>query len=195
MHKIFFTFSVLFTFQTKAQFVTRMEWSTDENTPANEVIYYNQDKILDWSDFLGEVPSITGTVAAITMSGFGYHSSTKLSGTKGEIDIGVYCFFNKNKSWVKPGKTTSYILNHEQLHFDISFIAANNFIKEIRVAKLTSVNYNGEVARIYNECINAMNKMQDDYDNQTNNGQDYARQAKWNEFVEKELKLIRKGSL
>lgn len=193
MYKIFFSLSVLLTFQTKAQFVTQIVWSTDAKTPAGEVVYYNQNKILDWSDFLGEVPTEPGSVAAITMSGFGYHSSAKISGSIGEIDIGVYCFFNKNKSWVKPGKTTPYILKHEQIHFDISFIAANNFIKEIRAAQLTSRNYNQEVVRIYNKCISAMNKMQDDYDNQTRNGQDNVQQAKWNAYAEKELMLIKQG--
>jgi len=184
----FILFLFAFTaFDASAQFVTKVGWSTDSNMPASEVIYYNPGKKLLWSDFRGEVPVETGPVAAITMSGFGFHSSTKFSGSQGDLDIGVYCYFNKEKSWVKPGKTTSYILQHEQLHFDISFIAANLFIRKIQTADFSVKNYNAEVSRIYNECIELMNKMQDDYDNETRNGQDEDRQEKWRKYITEKI--------
>ena len=43
---------------------------------------------------------------------------------------------------------------------------------------------------IYNESIDIMNKMQDDYDGQTRNGQEYALQEKWNRFIDDKLTII-----
>ena len=143
--------------------------------PAAEVIYYDPENKLAWENFKGKVPAADNSrVAAITMSGFGYTASMASSGGKGELKIKVYCFFNKNKSWVKPGKTTAYILNHEQHHFDISYIGACIFVDKIQSAIITAYDYNNLLPRIYDECVEAMNKMQDEYDGQTRNGQEAA---------------------
>ena len=183
-------FSFLFPLSSFAQLTTKVEWTQQTSMPASEVIYYTSDNKLVWPNFKGSVPANTGRTAAITMSGFGYSASMKSSGGKGELNVKVYCFFNKNKSWVKPGKTTAYILNHEQHHFDISYIAACIFVDKLQGAVITSKNYNDVLPRIYDECIDAMNKMQDDYDGQTNNGQTVASQEKWNKFIDDKMAII-----
>lgn len=104
--------------------------------------------------------------------------------------IKVYCFFNKNRSWVKPGKTTPYILNHEQHHFDISYIAACIFVDKLQSAVMTTRDYNNLLPRIYDECVEAMNKMQDEYDGQTRNGQELALQEKWNKYINNKMATI-----
>lgn len=190
MHKLIFIFILFFTTNAGAQLTTRIEWTTDTKMAPDDIVYFNAGKKLQWPDFRGDVPRETGTVAAITMSGFGYMANTKVLGKKGDLTVKVYCFFNKNKSWVKPGKTTSYILNHEQHHFNISYIAANIFIDKLQAAKITVSNYNQVLARIYNECIEIMNRMQDEYDGQTRNGQDKNEQAKWNGFLDEKIEQI-----
>ena len=174
-----------------AQLSTKVKWTEQTSMPAADVIYYNPGNKLVWENFKGK-PVDGGRVAAITMSGFGYNASMHSSGQKGELNVQVYCFFNKNKSWVKPGKTTAYILKHEQHHFDVSYIAANIFIDKLQSAAMTSSNYNILLTRIYNECIDIMNKMQDDYDNQTRNGQEKAEQDKWNQFIDNKIDIITK---
>ncbi|MBS1927607.1 MAG: hypothetical protein IT254_07285 [Chitinophagaceae bacterium] len=184
---LFFTF---FVFQVHAQLETQVQWSVDSKMPANDVIYYKADQILAWDDFRGVVPERTGAVAAVTMSGFGYHASSKFSGRSGMVAIGVYCYFDKTKSWVKPGRTTEYILQHEQLHFDISYLAANIFIQELRLAELTPGNMNAEISRIYKSCTDLMDRMQDDYDRDTQNGQDVSQQKKWVTSIKRKLAEI-----
>ncbi len=174
-----------------AQLTTKLQWTRQTSLPAADVIYYDPAIKLVWENFRGK-PVEGGRTAAITMSGFGYSASMHASGQKGQLDISVYCFFNKNKSWVKPGRNTAYILTHEQHHFDISYIAANIFIDKIQSATLTNGNYNALLPRIYNECIEIMNKMQDDYDNQTKNGQEKELQEKWNTFIDEKISLITK---
>jgi hypothetical protein len=175
-----------------AQLTTKVEWTNQTSMQPAEVIYYNPADKLVWENFKGKPPTDNGRTAAITMSGFGYAASIKYSEGKGVLNLQVYCFFNKNKSWVKPGKTTEYILNHEQHHFDISYIAAAIFVDKIQSAVISKSNYNVLLSRIYNECIDIMNKMQDDYDGQTRNGQELALQEKWNKFIDNKISGITK---
>ncbi len=183
---LFFLFPAI----AEAQLNVNIEWAQQTSLKASDVIYYNAGNKLEWKNFQCQPPTDNSRVAAITMSGFGYSANLKSQGSKGQLNIQVYCFFNKNRSWVKPGKTTSYILNHEQHHFDISYIAATIFMDKIQAAILTKNDYNSLLPRIYDECIEIMNKMQDDYDGQTKNGQESAIQDKWNKFINDKISLI-----
>ncbi len=171
---------------SKAQVTTKVYWTEQSSLPSSQVIYYNPSRNLQWPDFIG-APQTTGIVAAITMSGFGYTASMRRNGSKGEINIGIYCYFSKNKSWVKPEKKTAYILNHEQHHFDISYIAARIFADKVKNSGVTTSNVNVLLPRIYKECCDIMNKLQDDYDGQTKNGQVREMQERWNNSLDEKL--------
>ncbi|MEO6539321.1 MAG: hypothetical protein ABIT07_03060 [Ferruginibacter sp.] len=186
MKYIFFSAFILFSSNVWSQLVTNIYWSDQSGLPVSEAIYYSQDKRLDWPDFKG-APNTGGNIAAITTSGFGYKASMKNNGSKGQLNIGIYCYFNKDKSWVKSNKKTDYILNHEQHHFDISFIAANLFADKLKNTSVTITNCNSLLPALYKECCDLMNKMQDDYDGQTKNGQVKEIQEKWDSFLNKKL--------
>ena len=182
-------FVLLISGNLHAQVRTNVQWTEQTSLSPADVIYYKPASKLVWGDFKGK-PVEAGITAAITMSGFGYSASMHASGQNGQLDIKVYCFFNKNKSWVKPDKKTAYILTHEQRHFDVSYIAAKIFIDKVQGASMNSSNYNTLLSRIYNECIEIMNDMQNDYDEQTNNGQHKQNQEKWNRFIDDKLAII-----
>ncbi len=173
-----------------AQLQTHVSWTQQSSLPRAEVIYYSPDESLEWDDFKG-VP-FESRAAAVTVSGFGYKADVKTLGSKGQLTIKVYCYFNKNKSWVKPGKTIPYILTHEQRHFDISYIAASIFVEKLNSTVFTLSNFNQLLPRIYNESCLIMNKMQDEYDGQTKNGQLRDVQFKWNDIVENKIIQITK---
>ena len=190
----FFSFFILiffFSVNAHAQFAANVYWTEQSGMPASDVVYYSSGKNLLWPDFKG-APNTGGNVAAITMSGFGYKASIKNNGNNGQLNIGVYCYFNKEKSWVKPDKKTAYILNHEQHHFDISFIAATIFTAKLKNTVITASNCTAQLQRIYKECCDLMNKMQDDYDGQTKNGQVKDVQQQWNGYLDKKLELLTK---
>lgn len=178
-------------FGALAQFSANIYWTEQTNLPASETIYYNPAKKLVWDDFRGK-PAPASVAAAITASGFGYKADFKSVGAKSQLNIGVYCYFNKKNSWVKEGKTTLYILTHEQHHFDISFLAAGLFLEKLKTSGITRTNYNTLLPKIYNECVAMMNKMQNEYDGQTKNGQLKDVQAQWNELVATKLKSATK---
>ncbi len=190
----YFFFINIFLFSlviSNAQVTTNVFWTEQSGMSASDIIYYNPAKNLQWQDFKGSPPA-PSKVAAETSSGFGYKANMQSSGNKGQINISVYCYFSKNKSWVRTNKTTAYILNHEQHHFDVSYLAASVFIEKIKKAGLNLSNLNTLLPRIYRECCDFMNKMQDDYDGQTMNGQLTEPQARWNKFFYEKVSLVMK---
>ena len=174
---------------SQAQITTNIFWSNNTNLPAGETIYYAKNKKLTWQDFTA-APVMTGNVGAITSSGFGYKASLKKAGDKGQLNIAVYCYFTKNKSWVKPNAKTGYILQHEQGHFDISFLAAQLFIQKAKELSSDAIACNKSLPELYNSVIAQMHKMQTDYDTQTMNGRAEPAQEKWNQFFTEQLLAI-----
>ena len=182
---VFFTHQ----FTANAQIITTISWVEKSNANPADVIYYNANKKLVWADFKG-TPGPPSVIAAITSSGFGYSAGMKSTNGKGEINVSVYCYFSKPNSWVRNGKTTAYILNHEQHHFDATYICTKKFIEKIRNTNITTTNMNDVLAKLYKECSAEMRKMQADYDGETMNGQFKDKQEKWNVFFDKKLALL-----
>lgn len=172
---------------TYAQLKANISWTESSNMPAKEIIYYKPGNELTWNNFAGKPPVDNGVTAALTVSGFGYSASVKSTNGKGDLNLSIYCYFSKPKSWVKPGKNTAYILTHEQRHFDVSYIAAAIFVQKLKLANFTMANYNTLLPQIYNECCDLMNKMQNDYDGQTKNGQVTLEQQRWNALIDEKM--------
>jgi hypothetical protein len=190
-----YSFILLFIFffdHSFAQLTTNVSWTNRSSMPVTEVIYYDPGEKLVWSDFSGNATNDNSIVAALTVSGFGYNANIKTINGKGQLNISVYCYFNKNKSWVKPGKNTAYILLHEQHHFDVSYIAAAIFVDKLQSTKFTTANYTATLTSLYNESCSIMNKMQNDYDGQTKNGQVKDEQARWNALINSRVNSITK---
>lgn len=191
MRLILLFISICFVTDASAQLKTNIYWTEQTSYQATDVIYYSPKKHLLWKDFLGK-PIEVSPAAAITASGFGYKADIKRLGNEGQLNVAVYCFFNKLNSWVKTGKNTTYILNHEQHHFDISFIAASIFMSKLKSANFTFTNYNATLATLYTESMEYMNKLQKDYDAQTKNGQLREEQAKWDSYLSQRLLALTK---
>jgi len=189
MRYLFFIITFFISQLVNAQLSINVYWTEQTNMTASDIIYFSTKKPLAWNDFKGK-PVESSRAAAITASGFGYKADIKNTGSIGQLNIGVYCYFNKNNSWVKSGKNTGYILTHEQNHFNISFIAASIFMEKLKSASITNSNYNVLLPRFYKESCDVMNKMQDEYDGQTNNGQLKDMQIKWDQYILKRVSAI-----
>lgn len=167
-----------------------IEWTETSKLPEASTIYYSKERPLTWNDFKGE-PQLQGRSAAITVSGFGYTAGIYRSDEQNTIHIIVYCFFDKEKSWVKPDRKTPYVLNHEQLHFDISYLATMKFIKAVRETRFTDKNYKTLLPTLYDEGVKSMHQLQDEYDNETRNGLEPDIQEKWNARLAKAVREAR----
>jgi hypothetical protein len=172
-----------------AQLTVNIQWQSIQPGYAGDSIYYDIDRKLTWADFKGR-PDAASQAGAITESGFGYRMNMQSYNNRTSINITVFCYFNKNKSWVKKGMKTAYALLHEQHHYDITYINTCLFIQKLNTAKLTRSNFTSIVEKIYDECFAALNKMQDEYDGETSNGRIENIQLLWNKKIDTRLATL-----
>ncbi len=181
---------VLFIFlssSASAQFSVTVKWAPVNNNA--DTIYYTPQQKLVWADFKGR-PDAASVAAAVTESGFGYRMNMNAVNNKMTVEITVFCYFNKNRSWVKKGMNTGYALLHEQHHYDVTYINACLFVQKLKAAQLNRSNFNYLVEKIHDECFAAMDKMQNDYDGETSNGRIPAVQALWNNKIDRQLAAL-----
>jgi hypothetical protein len=153
-----------------------------------DTIYYATNRPLTWDDFKSNYKP-HGTYAAAVMPSIGYdqHSSVK-DGTV-YVDITMKTFLPKSTCWVNSFSKDDYTLNHEQRHFDIVKIIAEQYKHKILSANLTPDTYEAFINMEYLEAYRNMNIMQKAYDEETRHGRDQDAQFSWNERIDKDLQL------
>jgi len=189
MKKLFLLFCIIASVPCFAQVTVTVNWSKHVPSLSSDTIYYNSAKKLTWPDFKGK-PGNPSDALAVTSSGFGYMAAMKYYNGKTDIVVDIYCYFSKQSSWVRQGRESGYALNHEQHHFDVTYIVTNSFIQKLKAVKLTRNNYGEMIEKIYNESCRELEKMQNNYDGQTKNGQLRNIQAEWNEKITNQLKEL-----
>ena len=189
LKKNFLIIFCLIAVSSQAQFTVTIKWLPVKAAGNRDTIYYNTDQKLNWADFKG-TPDAASPAAAVTESGFGYRMNMNATGNKMEVVVFVFCYFDKNKSWVKKNMNTEYALTHEQHHYDVTYINACRFINKIRNAQLNRGNYNYLIEKAYDESFEALGNMQDAYDGQTSNGRIKTMQLAWNKKIDDELAAI-----
>lgn len=184
MKKIIFPFLLLLiTVTAYPQFTTTVIWEHPVMPTSSDTINYNPGSKLTWADFRGQ-PNSNSVATAITASGFGYTMSMRSVNNRTSLVITVYCYFQKNNSWVKRGMKTDYALTHEQHHFDITYIATAAFVNKLKDAVFTKSNYESLLEKLNSECYADLEKMQNAYDGDTKNGQLKNVQAIWNDKLD-----------
>jgi hypothetical protein len=120
------------------------------NEIKDDKILWNKDKPLTWNDFQG-IPKKSSQRSAMTNSGI----ELKTSFENNTLTITVGAYFIKNKSWVKKEALgDSLLLEHEQVHFDITELFARKFRQKLRAEKLSSKNAEKMVRKIRLNLIN-----------------------------------------
>lgn len=154
-----------------------------------ETIAWSTTDTLQWVNFKAE-PNLKMEAAAITASGltFGYsvkHSNNVIYNFTAE----VYAHFYPNKSWVKAGRDTDYILAHEQLHFDITELHARMLRKELSQLRINN-NIRRRIEQINQRVNMDLDKMQNIYDSSTNHSNNTEVQLQWQRDVKEALKSL-----
>ncbi len=183
MKFIVLIFSFLFNLCAVGQLNTTVEWRPKSAPSKSDTIFYNYEKKLVWDNF-NVRNTEPGGAAALTTAGFGFGAGLNSRNGKGVFSINVFCYFLKSRSWYKEKYRNSYVLTHEQHHFDIAYIGACAFVKKIKESKFTLENYSILLNDIYNEAYNDMEAMQDAYDTETKNGQVKDKQEAWNKKID-----------
>ncbi len=189
MRYFFSFFIILLSAHASAQVKVLINFLQTKTPASSDTIYFNPSRKLVWNDFKG-TPEPNHIALAITSSGLGYSAAMKSTNGAGTITINVFCYFDKEKSWVKVGKQSDYALTHEQHHFDVSYLATNLFVTKLKAAKFTLSNYALLLQKIYTEALQNLESMQNAYDGETKNGQLKNIQAVWNKKIDDSLKAI-----
>lgn len=159
------------------------------NKKGSDTIYYKPDYRLKWSDFQGQ-PEPGHTAGAITASGFAYEADMERSNDKTVINFYVYTYFNRRHSWKKPNINSAYHLEHEQRHFDITYIGAIRFYRELKKARINASNFSTLSGEIFNRLYDENTALQRQYDRETRHSINTEAQAAWNNKIDEMLKTV-----
>lgn len=144
------------------------------------------ERALKWIDFKG-TPDNKSEFKAYTTSGMRY--IPKYVGDSMHCEIITY--FEYYKSW--SVSQSEYLLEHEQIHFDITEYHARLFRKELSQHTFTSLSKVGsDLSEMLNRYTQSREKMQDLYDSETNHSKNQENQLKWNEKISDLLKSTEK---
>jgi hypothetical protein len=136
------------------------------------------DRELEWSDFVGEVDksskwdAYTGWITT-----YSYPRPT-FEGDKVRVQLSVRLFL-KNSSWVKSGKETDRLLNHERGHYKIGQICVKQITETVNSTAFDRTNYRKEIDALYWQIIEQCKALEKQYDNETNHYLNQAQQKAW----------------
>jgi hypothetical protein len=175
---VIFATTISFSKEAKKTDVRSVQVVIDQSLREHEEVAYSPTS-LEWKDFSGE-PDTVSQWGALTFSGIRlrYKYVTKNDSTKAVVQILPY--MSKDKSWYKPYAMNGYTLEHEQRHFDITAIVANELADEIRRTNFNTVDFPTAITLLHKKYIKKLSKMQREYDTMTQHGDNYEEQQNWN---------------
>ncbi len=155
-------------------------------TDDNDLILYSNQRKLKLNDFQGE-PDEMSKGSAATYSGIGMKYTHERKGRTVKLDVTLYVYFDKSKSWCKENGRSAKTLNHEQLHFDITALNACALMQEIKTFNFSIENYAAELENLLKEADKSGSKLQNDYDRETTHGIKQEIQNQWDEDIRTKL--------
>ncbi|WP_347160006.1 hypothetical protein [Pontibacter chitinilyticus] len=152
----------------------------------DDTVFYAPARPLTWDDFQAP-PTASSSFAASVFPSFAYEGQTDVVNGVIHLDLEMKVYVLRGSSWVKAAARNAYSLNHEQRHFDIVKLVAERFKQKIQPDNLTLEDYNSIIQYQYLESFREMNRLQEQYDGETQHGLNEAAQQRWSERIEKEL--------
>lgn len=138
---------------------------------------WSEGRRLTWSDFAGQ-PDSHDPLHAITSTNI----DMKAKCVAGTFKFEVKSVFLIDESWSK-NKTSAPLLEHEQLHFDLTEIYARKIRKELNELKNACGADNAQINAIVNRIFAEWKKEQDLYDQMCDHGLDKEEQQKWADLI------------
>lgn len=174
---------------TSRRLATSVKISIGDYTEKTEgdTIYYSPKRPLTWADFQSKLrPS--GPYQAAVMPSIGYTQEAKVNNGTIEVKLLMKAYVPKSACWANATGRDDYALNHEQRHFDIVKIIAEQFKQKLQVAKLKPDTYEAFINMQYLDSFRDMDKMQKAYDGETAHGLNRGIQEQWNSRIDAALK-------
>ena len=154
------------------------------------VINWNESGKLRWADFKAKKNGGNGSAVAITSTAFGY----SITDSAGIISGSIYVQFFCDDSWWYPEliqkNNLSYVLSHEQLHFDICELFGRKLYKAILKLRDSGRLNSNSINRLQTKLEKQYSSFQDRYDKETNHSINKVEQHYWSKIVKKELEAL-----
>ena len=151
-----------------APFITLAQ---DPKDPNEELLGWSTKK-LTWSDYKARPnPDSDAAASTTTYLGISYNISSS------NFSYKIESKFSKTRSWGLH--KTAYILAHEQGHFDIAEIFARKLHQKMTEYRFNRKTYEKDLRKIYQDILDEKEKMQNDYDGETNHSINREKQAEW----------------
>lgn len=152
------------------------------------ILPWSYERLLVWSDFVGQPDEPESIYAAATYAGLSL-DVTDVS-FSGRVSFKVRAVFDSHRSWVNTARLDDALLAHEQLHFDIAEVYARRLerklnamqlkVRDKEVAKKLLAQYNTaqmqEQKRFDKECVHGLNR---------------EHEHKWRSKIDRELRIKR----
>jgi hypothetical protein len=145
-----------------------------------ELLDWSASRKLTWNDYKAS-PEPGSDAAASTTS----YLAIEYNITSNSFGYKIQSRFSKTRSWGLH--KTNYILSHEQGHFDIAEIFARKLNKEMSEYRFNKRTYQQDLKKIYQDILDEKEKMQNDYDKETNHSIKKEKQAEWLKKIAKML--------
>ncbi|WP_165454331.1 DUF922 domain-containing protein [Hyunsoonleella pacifica] len=150
-------------------------------------IEWSSNRKLSWEDFRGIPDTIKFPESiAITTSSIHFKGAYPNPFKNGKLSIKAV--FSMYESWVIFDDKSDALLEHEQLHFDITELYARKIrmvVKEIETSFSEE-----EILQTLNAVKIEYKKRQEQYDEETQHGRDKRSQKYWEELIKVELKKL-----
>jgi len=153
---------------------------------SNEIIYWSPNYKLDWNDFKGQPRFDYQSISALTSSGIVHYKGCK----DGEITFKVQAYFEKDESWVKDEARTEHHLSHEQIHFDITELAARRLRKSLKERRF-QCGEEAEFETFVSSYLDNWRSEQKAFDLMTRHSLDKEQQDEWFYKINMELSLLK----
>lgn len=142
-------------------------------------ILWSKDYSLQWKDFKGPIKQDEG---------FDAMTAYVIESGKEKGKFGIFCYFEKNKSWHIKKKDTDSLLIHEQYHFNLAEVYARKIRKQIIEQKL--INDPKQIEKAFKDNLRILEKEQKVYDKETNHSKISSAQAKWEKDIDRQLQEL-----
>jgi hypothetical protein len=180
------TFLLAFTFLICLSGYAQKSEKVNMKKLKGDTIIWQKDSLLTRDDFKGRVSKQWAGCAVTGLMVIPVE-------TNGNIVFSVQAVFLKSKSNII--QNSDYILKHEQLHFDICELYARKLRKMLSDKDFTKVkNIQVEIQNMYNKVNGEFDKYENKYDNDTNHGENPAKQKVWEDDVASQMKDLDKYS-
>jgi hypothetical protein len=155
--------------------------------PSKSVGEVIEDRKLTWRDFKGRPERQYDEYVAVVYYDVFYDYVYQKKHRKVNIDFSVWCEFG-DKSWsrryLKYDDDGDYILAHEQGHYDMGRLCAMELRKHFSEFNFDADRYKTQIDSIYDVTWNKYEKLNEQYDNETDHSLEEDEQERWSNTID-----------